>query len=207
MFGKFPDNNTLGEIAADLLVVKTDLAITQANYEAAVRDIISNRVDVKYENLMSDRRIRLTQQKAEIIDGKKEGPLGKALFPDGSNAITRLQGDSQVDAMTDLEGRLTANAPQWSDAESERVDVHNHREKYALALKGRRTAGQKTRDLRALRNAAKERFVTKYTQAQSRVEAEFPRDKVMQDLFFDEVRTKSASEEADGDEEDVTETT
>ena len=85
--------------------------------------------------------------------------------------------------------------------------VHDHREKYALARKGRRTAGQKTRDLRALRNAAKERFVTKYTQAQSRVEAEFPRDKVMQDLFFDDVRTKSGAEEADGNEEDVTETT
>jgi hypothetical protein len=41
------------------------------------------------------------------------------------------------------------------------------------------------------------KFLTTYAEVMSLVGAEFPRDKVMQDLFFDEVRTKSAVEAAD----------
>lgn len=197
MFGKFPDNLALAAFAAELGAVKNDVAAAQSSYEAAVRDIIPARVDVKYENLTSDRRIRLTQQKAEIADGKKDGKINAALFPEGSAAITRLQGDSQTKAMEDLEGRLEASISPWSDAAAEKADIKLHRERYQKALDGRRAAGQTARNLGALRDAAKDRFVTKYTQLQARVEAEFPRDKAMQDLFFDEVRTKSALEEAD----------
>ena len=60
--------------------------------------------------------------------------------------------------------------------------------------------GQNVRNNRALRNATKEVFITKYAELASRVAAEFPRDSVMQDLFFDEVRAKFALAEADGAE-------
>jgi len=202
MFVKFPTNANLAAIATELKEASNDLAASQSAYEASVRAIIPARVDVKFENLMSDRRIRLSQQRAEIADGKKDGKIASAVFPEGSRNITRLQGDSQIQAMADLEGRLEANQSMWSDAAAEKTDLAAHRDRYETAIKARHTAGQKARDLRAARDAAKERFVTKYTQIQSRVEAEFPRDKALQDLFFDEVRSKSALEEADAADEE-----
>ncbi len=77
------------------------------------------------------------------------------------------------------------------------------REKYDGALENRRAAGQNSRDKRAARNAAKESFIMTYVEVMALVEAAFPRDKVMQDLFFDEVRTKSAAAIADEDGDDV----
>lgn len=201
MFSKFPDNAVLVALAAGLQAASDDLWNAQSAYEGALRAMIPTRVDVKFENLVSDRRIRLTQQKVEIADGKKDGRIGKALFPEGSSPITRLLGQSQVDAMKDLEGRLEATVPLWSDATSEKADIKKYRESYKTAIDGRQSAEQKAQDLLALRDAAKDRFVTKYSQTQSLVEAEFPRDKPMQELFFDEVRTKSVQEKADTPEE------
>jgi hypothetical protein len=197
MFGKFKDNAALTALVADMKVAAGELAAAQNKYEEAVEAILPTRVDVKYENIMSDRRIRLTQQKAEIADGKRGGKIVASVLPDGSQPVTRLQGESQVKAMKDLEGRLDAAKAIWPEAEAEKVDIKKYRESYAAALEGRSAAAQKARDLRAQREASKERFATKYTEIQARVEAEFPRDKVMQDLFFDEVRTNSALEEAD----------
>ncbi|HVK65276.1 MAG TPA: hypothetical protein VM694_12420, partial [Polyangium sp.] len=68
---------------------------------------------------------------------------------------------------------------------------------YDNALTARRNAGQHARDMRAARNAAKDKFLHKYVEIMSRVEAEFPKDRATQDLFFDEVRTKSALATAD----------
>ena len=201
MFGKFPTNVVLTALAADMLAAKTNLATAQEQYEAAVKEILPARVDVKYENHGSDRRVRLTQQKVEIADGKKGGRIAALVFPEGSASITRLLGDSQIKAMSDLEGRLESATTLWADAAGEKADIAKHREAYAAVLKYRSDVGQDVRNKRALRNAAKEAFVTKYAEIASRVAAEFPRDTVMQDLFFDEVRTKSALAQADEDGE------
>ena len=202
MFGKFPTNVVLTALAAEMTTAKNSLNAGQQHYEAAVLEILPARVDVKYENHTSDRRIRLTQQKVEMADGKKGGRIAALVFPDGSSPITRLLGDSQVSAMSDLEGRLESAVTLWPEAAAEKTDIAQHRAAYAAALKHRTDAGQHARDKRALRNAAKEAFITKYTEITSRVAAEFPRDTPMQDLFFDEVRTKSALAEADADDSD-----
>jgi hypothetical protein len=60
---------------------------------------------------------------------------------------------------------------------------------YETALETRRAAGQKASDLRAARNLIKEDFLSVYAEISSRVRAEFPRDRAMQDLFFDDVTT------------------
>jgi hypothetical protein len=201
MFGKFPTNTVLTALAADMTAAKASLATAQQDYEDAVRAVLPARVDVKYENHVSDRRVRLTQQKSEMADGKKGGRIATLVFPDGSTPITRLLGDSQIKAMSDLEGRLESAVNLWPDAAAEKTDIAKHREAYTTALAYRSDLGQTVRNKRAMRNAAKEAFITKYAEITSRVEAEFPRDSVMQDLFFDEVRTKSALAEADEDEE------
>lgn len=200
MLGKFPGNAVLAGLASKMSAGAAELSAAQSAYEMAVRDILPARVDVKYENHVSDRRVRTTQQKAEMADGKRGGSIASSVFPEGSAPITRLVGQSQVEAMKNLEGRLDAAKALWSDAAAEKADIGDAREKYEKAIQGRAAAGQKSRDLRAVRNAAKEKFVTTYAEVMSRVEAEFPRDKVMQDLFFDEVRTRSALATADDGE-------
>lgn len=202
MFGKFPTNTVLTALAAQMTAAKNNLGATQQQYEAAVQEILPARVDVKYENHVSDRRVRLTQQKVEMADGKKGGRIAALVFPDGSATITRLLGDSQIKAMSDLEGRLESAVALWPEAMAEKADIAKHREAYAAALKHRSDIAQNVRNKRALRNAAKEAFVTKYVEITHRVGAEFPRDTPVQDLFFDEVRTKSALAEADADDAD-----
>ena len=202
MFGKFPTNVVLTALAAEMTTVKTHLATMQEQYESAVKEVLIARVDVKYENHASDRRIRLTQQKIEIADGKKGGRIAGLVFKEGSTPITRLQGDSQIQAMSDLEGKLESAVTLWPEAADEKIDIAKHRGSYDTALKYRKQLGQVVRDKRALRNAAKEAYITKYAAITSRVEAEFPRDDAMQDLFFDDVRSKSALAQADEDTDD-----
>jgi len=200
MLGKFSTNVVLTALAAEMNAAKNHLAALQNDYEVAVEAILPARVDVKYENHVSDRRIRLTQQKVEIADGKKGGRIGVLVFPEGSTPITRLVGDSQIRAMSDLEGRLQSVETLWPDAAEEKTEIGKHRDNYALALKHRNDVAQNVRNKRALRQAAKEAFITKYAEVGSRVAAEFPRDTAMQDLFFDDVRSASALAQADEDE-------
>ena len=199
MFGKFSTNTVLAALAAEMTTVKNHLVSTQNDYEVAMQDILPARVDVKYENYVSDRRIGQTRQKAEMTDGKKGGRIVTLVFPNGSSPITRLLGDSQVTAMANLEGRLEAAVSLWPEAATEKADIARYREAYQTALRHREAVGQNVRDKRALRTAAKEVFILKYVEITNRVKAEFPGDTAMQDLFFDEVRGKSALAEADGD--------
>lgn len=201
MMSKFTDNVVLVELAAKMAAAGEALAQKQSAYEGAVQAILPARVDVKYENFASDQRIRRMQKKAELADGKSNGPIVTFILPEGSTPIVRLLGDAQVQAMTNLEGRLSAAKPIWSEAETELADIKTHRERYALALTERRAKAQAARDLRAARNAEKASFLLTYATIAHQVEAEFPRDKAMQDLFFDDVRGRSTAEQASGDED------
>lgn len=198
MLGKFPANAVLASLATKMAAIAQPLSAAQTSYEAGVKAILLTRVDVKYANLVSDRRIRLVQQNAEIADGKPNGSIEASAFPEGSAPITRLVGASQVKAMVDLEGRLAPLAKLWPASQTEMAAIAEQRADYDAAVKGREAAGQTARKLKAARDVARDAFVTEYTEIIHRVEAEFPRDKAMQDLFFDDVRTASTTAEADG---------
>ncbi|MDI3284112.1 hypothetical protein [Polyangium sp. 15x6] len=203
MFGKFSSHAAFVSLEAKMSTGAAELAAAQAEYEKAVKAILPTRVDVKYENYVSDRRIRLSQQKVEIADGKQNGRIASLVFPEGSTPITRLVGFSQVEAMINLEGRLAAAQSLWPEAEAEKVEIGVFRQGYQAALENRKIAVQNARDLRAARNAAKDKFLTMYVEVMARVQAELPRDKVTQELFFDEVRTRSALATADTDEDEA----
>ena len=72
------------------------------------------------------------------------------------------------------------------------------RKSYEAALSARREALQNASNERTARDLAKEDFLSVYAEIASRVKAEFPRDRKMQDLFFDEVA--AAGQETTGDE-------
>lgn len=201
MFGKFPDNKVLTDLGSKLAAAGQAFEDAHDKHFEAVKAILPTRVDVKFENLTSDRRIRLTQQKAEMVDGKKAGKIGLQAFPEGSTPIVRLVGESQVKEMTRLVGQLEALAPLWPEAVSESQAIAQCRDSYAKALEGRTQAGKNATALRAVRNVAKEMFLTTYAEVVSRVEAEFPRDSAMQELFFDDVRSASTAAQAEAEED------
>lgn len=197
MLVKFPAHPALVPLAAQMQSVSQALFAAQTGYADAVKAILPTRVDVKYENFVSDRRIRLTQQKAEMADGKKGGAFATHAFPEGSAPIVRLLGMSQIKGMSDLAGRLTSLASRWPEAAAEGQAITQFRDAYEAAIKGRTEAGQTSTNLRAARDVAKENFLTVYAEFMSRVAAEFPRDTAMQDLFFDDVRARSSAAQAD----------
>jgi hypothetical protein len=194
---KFPANQALAPLAEKMQSAGQVLQRAQTNYADAVKAILPTRVDVKYENFVSDRRIRLTQQKAEMADGKKGGVIATQAFPEGSAPIVRLVGESQVNEMSLLAGRLAALAPLWPEAPAESQAISQLRDSYKTAVEGRHSAGQNAKNIRAIRDVAKESFLTAYAEITKRVGAEFPRDTVMQDLFFDDVRARSTAAQAD----------
>jgi hypothetical protein len=198
MLSKFTGNLVLAQLAARMSAAGQELDAAQQRYVEAVKAILPTRIDVRYENYRSDKRIRRTQTRIEEFEDKKGGRISKAVFPEGTPAITRLQGQSQVDAMILLEGRLAAAVKDWAGASTEQADIAQHRQDYGAAVQARTKAGQDAAAVRAQRDAEKQTFITTYAEIQHRVEAEFPDDKAMQELFFDDVRTASSSAQADG---------
>lgn len=202
MLSKFPENPQLVEGSQRMNAGRQSLAEAEAAYQAALAQSLVLRVDVGHEDYLSDMQVRRTQQLAEIQDGRKGGRIVSWIFPDGSRPVTRLQGDSQIAAMQDLEGRLGAAADIWPEAEAQRAAIAEARTRYQVALAARQENERLITDLRAARDAARERFLDLYVQLASMVRAEFPRDGMLQGLFFDKVRN-ARPRRGDGDEPDT----
>ena len=187
MFGEIPDNPVLAELSAAVGDVTAGLSTAQSTYAAAVLAIIPPRIKVKYADFISDKVVRSVQRAAETADGEKNGKIAAAVFPQGVTPIVRPSGQTQCDQMRALEGRLEAAQPIWPGAAAEKAKVAAERVKYEAALAARRTAMEAAATLRAKRDVAKEDFLDVYAAAAGRVKEQFPRNRVMQDLFFDRV--------------------
>lgn len=202
MLGKFTKNPTLVALAHKMLTTQQALADAQTAYLQAVNAIIFARVDVKYADYASDNGVRMAKRGAELADGKASGPIANALMPGGVTPIIKPVGATQVKEMRDLEGRYDALGASWGDAHAEKAKITALRTQYEAALETRRAAGQKASDLRAARNLIKEDFLNVYAEIGSRVRAEFPRDRPMQDLFFDDVATDAGDSGDDTTDEE-----
>ncbi len=187
MLSKFTQNPALAALADKMLASQQVLADRQTAYLQAVNAIIFARVDVKYADFTADNGVRMAQRAAELADGKVGGPIASRLYPGGVTPIIKPVGATQVHEMRDLEGRYDAVTALWPEAAAEKQKLVTLRTSYEEALESRRAAKQRASDLRAARNLAKEDFLTVYAEIAARVRAEFPRDRKMQDLFFDEV--------------------
>lgn len=201
MLAKFPRNAVLGSLASTLGAATGNLDTAQKAYAAAVLALIPKRVAVKYADHVSDKVVRGVQRQAEIADDKKGGKIGAAIFPGGVTPIIRPVGNTQVIEMRALEGRLEAAGALWPSAMAEKGKIMAERIAYETALTERRTAMETAADLRAKRDAAKEDFLDVYAATAARVKAEFPRDRPMQDLFFDRVTDAVVADADDADDE------
>lgn len=187
------------EQAERLAGVRGELAQAERTVEDAEEALLVARIDVKFEDHASDEHLGSLQSRAQIADGHKRGRLSTTLFPDGVNEISRRQGPVQVKRMRDLEGRL-AQVTGWSEAPDQLEALAARRASYEEALAARDVAERRHKDARIARDAVKARFLDVYAEIAGRLQVEFPRNKRMQDLFFDTLyspRRGSADEPGD----------
>lgn len=202
MLGKFTNKPVLLSLAASMTAATDPLEAAQGAYATSVLALILPRVGVRFNDYSSDNVVRALLRQAEMFDNKKGGPTSSFLFSEGITPIIRPVGQTQVDAMEKLEGKLDALA-SWPEAAAEKAKLTTAREAYATALKDRNTAMLASAGSRAKRDMAKEDFLDVYATVAAKVKAEFPRDRAMQDLFFDKVTSAVVADE-DDDENDAT---
>ena len=147
MLGKYPQNLILVGAADKIKMATEALDTAQKAYMQAVLDIIFARVDLKVADVEADREVSNLQRRAILADGEANGPIEKAVFPEGSAAIIKGFGQSEIDALISLEGRLHAQIINWSDAAKEEATIADFRDKYEQALATRTAAKKKAGNL------------------------------------------------------------
>ncbi|HWN70145.1 MAG TPA: hypothetical protein VNM90_21045 [Haliangium sp.] len=190
MMTKYPESPTMTELAPRLGAGRTELAQSERAVADAEEALMLARVDVMFEDHASDRYLRRLQNQAQSADGHKGGRISTTLFPDGLSEITRRQGPTQVKRMRELEGRLEP-LTTWPEAMTHLAGLIVRRTSYEGALDARTEAERVLTRARATRDAAKERFLDLYAEIAGRIASEFPRNRRMQDLFFDTIRTRT----------------
>ena len=193
MLGKFPDNPLLVDLSQRMFLGVSTLRAAEQEVVTKQDALLLARVDLGYADYDSDQATRSSKKRAEIADGAPRGHIVSRVFPGGIADITRRFGESQIVAMRTIETRIANARSIWPDAEQELTRLQGSRERYEVALAARNQARQDLRDARTNRNAAREHFIDLYAEISSLVKAEFPRNRVLQDLFFDRVRARPAA--------------
>lgn len=196
MLAKYGDNPRLAALALRCENGRAELVASERTLADAEEQLMLVRVDVGFEDHAADQWLRLLHHQVQMADGHKDGRLGKRLFPDGLQDITKRQGPSQVKRMRDLEDRLAATQ-DWAEAPALHASLIVQRTRYQTSLDSRDTADRVVASARATRDATKERLLDLFAEIAGVVRSEFPRDRRMQDLFFDtlSLRTRRYAEE------------
>lgn len=171
------------------------LTTKQADYRTAVLDTIAPRVAVMLVDLRADSVVRSAKRAADEA-GKDVAAM---VFPEGVTPIVKLVGQTEVDALIALEGRILAAASRWTDAAATHARIVEARTRYETALANRTAALNLASSKRALRDGSKEDFLDTYAKVTSAIKALFPRDKALQDVFFEDVRRAGGESEGEDD--------
>jgi hypothetical protein len=164
---------------------------THDDYESAVLALVETRVRVRIADYFADQRAKLLELAARGADGGRAGPITKKLFPEGLRTIVQPVGPSEVTELRKLEVRLNnAGGPLAAEHLPALVKV---REEYEAALAERHDGLARVGAKRELRNAAKGIWLDMYSRNQGAVREAYPRDKAMQNLFFDDFRGRAAA--------------
>jgi hypothetical protein len=199
MMMKHSEYPVMAELVPRLGSGRTELAQAERAVADADEALMMARVDVTFEDHASDQWLRSLQSQAQAADGHKGGRIGATLFPDGLNEITRRQGPIQVKRMRELEARL-GNLTTWPESTAQLAGLTVRRSSYEAAIEARTEAERGLTRARAARDAVKLRFVDLYAQIAARIQVEFPRNRRMQDLFFDTIRTRTRPDAEEPDE-------
>ena len=177
--------------AALLRAARTALTTEQDAYRTAVLDCIAPRIAAVLTDMRADAVVRSAKRAAE--DAGKD--VSAMVFPEGVTPIVRLLGQSEVDALVTLEGRILAVVSRWSEATATHARIVQARTRYETALTNRNAALSAAGSKRALRNSTKDAFLDTYASVANRIKSLFPRDKTLQDLFFEDVRKSGGDDD------------
>lgn len=197
MIIKFSDMPALATLSDRLGASTQMLAQAQSAYAELELKRVAARVELRFADYSANRHVRALQRTIEVADGMKKGKIAAAVLPEGISPIVRLVGMAQATELRAIEGRLEAAGSLWEGAVSEKAKVTSERQRYEAALAMRRTITEAADDARARRDAAKEQFLDVYAQVAAQVKAAFPRNRPMQDLFFDEIFDRSSGAGSD----------
>jgi hypothetical protein len=200
MLAKHTGDPRLPELGRRFSAGRTELAQAERRLVEAEETLTLVRVELKFEDHASDQFLRRMQALAEAADQRKGGKLSKSLFPAGINDITKLTGATQVEKMRALEAR-TIQIQGWDDAVDLLTELIGHRTRYEGAIELRSEAERQVVSARAARNAAKERFLDLYAEIAGQIRSIFPRDRRMQDLFFDDLTPRRRRYAGEPDDE------
>lgn len=203
MLSKLPEAPTLATLSDKLGVFVQALGQAQAIYTEAELKLITARAEMRFADHAANRQVRALHHTVEIADGMKKGKLAASILPEGITPVVRLVGATRVAELRTMEGRLEAAGATWAGAAGEKAKLTSARQRYDGAIAARRLAIEDVDDTRARRNAAKEQLLDAYAQVAAQVKATFPRNRQMQDLFFDQVIGRDATETAADGSEDL----
>jgi hypothetical protein len=205
MLGKFPDNPRLVALSARMREGSGALEAAHLAHESEYRVLERVRIDVDFENYLSDARVRRTRKLVELEDGQAGGRIASQVLSAGSLDMSRIQGARQIEAMRMLELRLRNVQDLWPGAAAELAEIVAYRTRYGAALDAREACLRRIQQLRLARDSVKERFLRLYAEIASLVQAEFPRDRRTQELFFrDAYERRPAATPGDGADDEPT---
>lgn len=173
------------------------LKAAEAALHAAEEPLIVARAKIRLEDLKADAAVRSVGRRVEDADGRKGGRHFAAVFPEGITPIIKPIGGQQLTTMRSLETRLAAS--KLPEAAALAALVEKSRASYEAALGAREEARQKVTTLLIERDSAKEAFLDVYAAVAAKVKAEFPRDRPLQNVFFDEIGGRGARQVSEPD--------
>jgi hypothetical protein len=201
MLGQLADSPRLAALIPRIHAGAGALMDAERAYARELRVLMWLRIDVRFEDYLSDQRVRRTRRMVEMHDGRG-GCIAAQIMPEGWLDFSRIQGARQIEAMRALEARLAAAQDIWPEATSELAAIAAHRIRYTRAITARERGLRRVHDLLTAREAAREQFLQLYAEIASLVEAELPRDREAKGRFFLDARERSAlpSDDGEGDE-------
>lgn len=200
MLGHFPDNPTLTALKTGLEGSTNNYLAKNRAYQEAGIARIGPRVALKYRDHMTDRGLRAIQSAAEVADGKRGGKLSNMVMPDGLSPAIKPFGEAQVKQLDGVADRLGNMGNVWPDSPKHLATTVEMKKQYADCLKNRDDSVRGEATARAARDIAKEEFLDTYAMVAARIKAEYPRDRAMQELFFDKVDSDTGSAEPENEQ-------
>jgi hypothetical protein len=172
---------------------------TAARVEAE-QSMTELRVGVSFAENGLERAIRQVALLAHTVDNNAtSGPAYKALFPEGLDPELRPIGQSQVDAAVALRDRLDSQ-PAAANVKAQAMDAFDKALAAFKSALAARAAGEANVDqARAVEKGAREGFASAYDANMGAIRQLFPRDRVQQNLYFDDVGGSRSSAGDDND--------
>jgi hypothetical protein len=166
------------------------LAAAKAAREQAEQGLIKPRVAARFAEYALECVLREIASLAHTADNKAGGDLVfKSLFPNGLDAEVRPRGATQLTISTALRERLDSQPAASAIKAQVLKELDAALAALGAAIEAKRGAERALVTARAAEDGARANFVSGYDSDAGAIRQMFPRNRVRQDLHFDQFRT------------------